>query len=142
LLFIQAGDEPIQGSGGTPIANRIPCDDGRRVLLTAGNENNLMSVGLEKHLPGDATLRLAAYDGNDPATIDAMHAAGELVMIPHTESRPLDYLQMMPFDGMEVYNLHAAIDPDIRKDAFGLDSYAAAAAILPFTTTDEEGPQP
>jgi hypothetical protein len=142
LLFIQPGDEPIQSTGGTAIANRIPCGDGRRMLLLAGNENDLMSVGLEQHLPGDATARLAAYKGNDPATIDAMHAAGALVMIPHTESRTMDYLQTMPFDGMEVYNLHAAIDPDIRRDFFGLEAFAAGAAVLPFTTHDEEGPEP
>jgi hypothetical protein len=142
LLFIQPGDDPIQGNAGTAIANRIPCEDGRHVLLTAGNENNLMSVGLEQHLPGDAAARLSAYDGDDPATIDAMHTAGALVMIPHTESRPIDYLQTMPFDGMEVYNLHAAIDPDIRKDFFGLDGFAAGVSILPFTSTGDDGPEP
>jgi hypothetical protein len=142
LLFIQPGDEPIQGTGGTAIANRIPCARGGRVLLAAGNEDSLMSVGLAQHLPGDATERLAAYNADDPATVDAMHAAGALVMIPHTESRPLSYLQMMPFDGMEVYNLHAAIDPDIRQYIFGLNAYGAFGAILPFATTDAAGPEP
>jgi hypothetical protein len=142
LLFIEAGDEPVKDAGGAVIANRIGCGDGRTVLITAGNENSLMSVGLERHVPGTAAERRAIYEGDDAATVEAMRAAGALVMIPHTEQRSLEYLAATSFDGMEIYNLHAAIDPDIRRDSLGLDSYAAAASILPFTKFDPEGPEP
>lgn len=142
LLFIEAGDVPVTSPAGDVIGNRVDCGDGRSVLLTEGNENALMSIGLTHHLPGDAAAREALYGGDDPATVQAMHDAGALVMINHTESRPLDYLQTMPFDGMEVYNLHAAIDPEIREQDLGLDGYAAVAGILPFTKFGDEDPQP
>ena len=142
LLFIEAGDDPVKDAGGAVIANRIPCGDGRSVLITAGTENSLMSVGLERHVPGTAAERSTLYGGDDAATVEAMRAAGALVMIPHTEQRTHEYLAAMPFDGMEVYNLHAAIDPDIRRDSLGLDPYAAAANILPFTKHDPDGPEP
>ncbi len=142
LLFIQPGDEPILGPDGAPIGNFVACTNGRRVLVTAGNENTLMSVGLEHHVPGDWKTRLLTYEGADLATVDAMHAAKALVFVPHTESRTPEWLASMPVDGIEIYNVHAAIDPDIRRDFFGLDAFAAAASILPFTRQDEDGPQP
>jgi len=140
LFFVQPGDTPVLGTAGTRIANRVDCGDGRRVLVMVGNENRLMTAGLEKHLPGDATTRLASYDGDDAATIDAMHAAGALVFVPHSESRPDDYLATMPFDGMEIYNIHAAIDPDIRKEFFKLDGFAAAVNVLAYSTDDTRVP--
>jgi hypothetical protein len=142
LLFIEAGDDPVMGAGGAVIANRIPCDGGRAALITAGTEDSLMSVGLERHVADTIEARKAIYVGDDAATAEAMRAAGALVMIPHTEQRTHEYLAAMQFDGMEVYNLHAAIDPDIRRDSLGLDPYAAAANILPFTKHDPEGPEP
>ncbi|MRG92891.1 hypothetical protein [Polyangium spumosum] len=142
LLFIQPGDEPVLGADGAPIGNYVACGDGRRVLVAAGNENSLMSVGLERHLPGDPEARLAAYQGEDAATVAAMHEAGALVIVPHTESRDPAWLASLPVDGIEVYNVHAAIDPDIRRDFFGLDAFAAGVSILPFTRQDEDGPQP
>jgi hypothetical protein len=136
LFLAGPGDVPVLGASGTRIASKVDCGDGRRVLVMVGNENRLMTAGLEKHLAGDATTRLSAYDGDDVATVEAMHAAGALVWVPHSESRPDDYLAAMPFDGMEIYNIHAAIDPDIRKNFFKLDSYAAAVSVLAYSTDD------
>lgn len=142
LLFIQPGDEPVKGADGAPMANFIPCADGRKVMLMTGNENDLMTVGIEKHLPGDAETRKAMYESDGAATVDAMHDVGALVFLAHTESRSPDYLKTIPVDGVEIFNIHAAIDPDIRKDYFGLDAYAGAASILPFARQDEDGPEP
>ncbi|MDI1443754.1 hypothetical protein [Polyangium sp. 6x1] len=142
LLFIQPGDEPILGADGAPIGNYVACGDGRRVLVTAGNENTFMSVGLERHLPGDPATRRAIYEGEDATTVDAMHEAGALVFVAHTESRTPEWLASMPYDGFEIYNIHAAIDPDIRRDYLGLESLGGGASILPFTRQDEDGPQP
>jgi hypothetical protein len=136
LFFVAPGDTPVLGAQGTRIANRVDCGDGRRVLVMVGNENRLMTAGLERHLAGDAATRAAAYDGDDPATVDAMHAAGALVFIPHSESRADDYLAAMPFDGMEIYNVHAAIDPKIRKTYLGLEDYGAAVGVLGYAADD------
>jgi hypothetical protein len=142
LLFIQPGDEALTDPDGAPFANFIPCADGRRVLLMTGNENKLMSVGIEKHLPGDAETRKATYESDGAATVEAMHGVNALVFLAHTESRTPEYLKTIPVDGVEIFNIHAAIDPDIRKDHLGLDGFAAAASILPFTRQDEDGPHP
>jgi hypothetical protein len=142
LLFLAEGDEPVISPSGAVIGNRLACADGRRALLMAGNEDPLMSIGLERHLPGDAAAREALYNSDTPETAQAMRDAGALVIVPHTESRAPGYLSAMPFDGVEIYNLHAAIDPDIRAESFGLDGYAAAAGILPFTASGEAEPQP
>ncbi len=142
LLFIQPGDEPLTDPDGAPFANFIPCADGRRTLLMTGNENTLMSVGIEKHVPGDLKTRKSTYESDGPDTVQAMHDAGALVFLAHTESRTPEYLKTIPVDGVEIFNIHAAIDPDIRADYLGLDAYAAAASILPFTRQDEDGPQP
>lgn len=142
LLFIEPGDEPLFDSNGAPIANFIPCKGGRRVMVMVGNENTLMSAGLERHLPGDPAARFALYDGKEVTTADAMHDAKALVLVAHTESKEHAWLSSMPIDGVEIYNVHAAIDPNIRKDYLGLDSLAAGVSILPFTRQDEDGPQP
>ncbi|UQA62145.1 hypothetical protein [Polyangium aurulentum] len=142
LLYIGEGDEPIKGADGAPIGNYVSCGDGRRVLVTAGTENALMPIGLERHVPGDAEARRTTYKSDEPAAAEAMHAAGALLMTAHTESRTPEWLAAIPFDGIEVYNLHAAIDPDIREDSLGLDGLAAAAGILPFTRLDEDAPEP
>ncbi|HRI63271.1 MAG TPA: hypothetical protein PK156_03515 [Polyangium sp.] len=142
LLFIQPGDEPLTDPDGAPFGNFIPCADGRRVLLMTGNENTLMAVGIDKHLPGDAQTRKALYESDGATTVQAMHDVGALVFLAHTESRTPEYLKTIPVDGVEIYNIHAAIDPDIRRDYLGLDAYAAGASILPFTRQDEDGPEP
>lgn len=142
LLFLREGDEPVKGPDGSVIANAVACPDGRRVLVSAGHEDALMSVGLTRHVPGDAAQRDALYNSDTPEAVDAMHAAGALVFVPHTESHSLDYLKSAHFDGIEVFNLHASIDPDIRSDYLGLDAYSAVAAVLPFATFNEGAPEP
>jgi len=142
LLFIQPGDEPLTNADGAPFANFIPCADGRRVLLMTCTDDPLMSVGVEKHLPGNVENRKALYESDGAATVDAMHGVGALVFLAHTESRTPEYLATIPVNGVEIFNIHAAIDPDIRKDYLGLDAFAGAAAILPFTRQDEDGPEP
>ncbi len=136
------GDELVLGSDGAPIGNRMACADGRKVLLLVGHEDAIMSLGIERHLPGTIDERMAIYNGEDAATMDALHAAGGLVAINHPEGRTPEYLASVPFDAIEIYNLHAAIDPDIRKDSLGLDPYGAAASLIPFLQHDEYGPEP
>lgn len=140
LFFVGPTDKVVLDGAGAKIGNRVDCGDGRSVLVMVGNENRLMTAGLERHLPGDAAARLSAYDGDDVATVTAMHDAGALVIIPHTEQRADDYLAAMPFDGMEIYNLHAAMDPKIRPAYLGLDGYAAAVNLLAFVTNPDLEP--
>lgn len=142
LLFVESGDEPVTGAGGATIASRMTCDDGRHVLVMNGFEDELMALGLERHVPGTVEERSALYNGSDASTIDAVRAAGAVVAVAHTESRDPAFLEAADIDAVEIYNLHAALDPDIRKDFLGLDPFAPAAALLPFLQQSPDTPEP
>ncbi|MCB9595229.1 MAG: hypothetical protein H6719_21100 [Sandaracinaceae bacterium] len=133
-LWIEGDDEPVM-DGGELVANRMACPDGHRVLITVGSENALMPVGLRHH-PGDSTdpeAIGAIYDGTDAAAIAAMRAAGALVWQAHTEGRSVDELRASGVDGLELYNLHANLAPDIREELLGLEPLSFVDDLLLFT---------
>jgi hypothetical protein len=103
--------------------------------VTAGSENTLMPIGLERHPgdPGDPAALEALYDGSDPAAIAAFRAAGALVWQAHTEGVELDVLRARDLDGLEIYNLHANVAPDIRRDHLGLPPSDFFPALFEFT---------
>jgi hypothetical protein len=142
LFSVRGDDELILGGGGTPIASRLGCDDGHRVLLTVGSENPLMPIMLDRHVDGDVAQRHATYNGDEVADADAMRAAGATLWIPHAESRTFAELAPLAPSGIEVYQLHANIDPDIREEFLGLDSGGAITAVVEFADTNPEGPEP
>lgn len=142
LLLARGDDELVLGTGGTAIASRLACDDGHRVLLTVGGENPLMPVMLDRHVDGTVAERHAIYDGQDAAAADAMRAAGAVLWIPHTESRTAQELMPLVPSGIEVYQLHANIDPDIREEFLGLEAGAAIEAVVQFADTNPTGPEP
>ncbi|MBA3541669.1 MAG: hypothetical protein H0T79_18795 [Deltaproteobacteria bacterium] len=45
-------------------------------------------------------------------------------------------------DGLEIYNLHANIDPNIRRDFLGLPEAGAIQAVVNFADTNPGGPEP
>jgi hypothetical protein len=129
-----AGDEPLM-EGGAVVAARWACADGHRVIITAGSENDLMPIALERH-PIDSTdpvMLEAAYDADGPDAVASFRAAGGLVFIPHTEQRPLDYLRTIGVDGIEIFNIHAAVDPRIRSEHLGLPGSDHLVDLLAFT---------
>jgi hypothetical protein len=71
-----------------------------------------------------------------------MRAAGALVWIPHTESRPIADLRAIGPDGIEVYNLHANLDPEIRRDHLGLPAAEAISRAVEFADTNPGHPEP
>ena len=151
LTDAAAGDEPVRERG-TVIGNSLRCDDGvapgQRVLLTAGGENQLMPVGLHRHLGDTPDERAANMKAESPAAVQAFHNAGGAVLLPHGESRSLELIKTLAaggLDGMEVYNLHANIDPTIRSTYLGLEALGAVAGLapwLPATPIEEGGPEP
>jgi hypothetical protein len=142
-LFVRRdGDTIVNGTGGTPIAARLACPDGPGPLITVGTENPIMAVMLDTHVPGNVAERHAVYNGDDPATVAALRAAGALVWIPHTEQRTTAELLTLDPDGLEIYQLHANIDPDIRRDHLGLEPAGAISAVLAFADTSPAGPEP
>lgn len=141
LFSMRGADQPVM-RGADQIASRIVCDDGHQVLVTVGGENDLMPIMLDHHPPGTLAERHAIYNGNDAATSAAYRAAGGLVWVAHTESKTLETLREVTPDGIEVYNLHANIDPDIRKDYLGLSSGGAISAAIVFADNQPGHPEP
>jgi hypothetical protein len=76
--------------------------------------------------------RHQVYNGSDTATVAAFRGAGALAWVAHTESVPIELLRELKLDGLEVFNLHAAIDPDIRRDHLNLDPTEALERVLEF----------
>lgn len=142
LFNMRGTDQPVL-RGGMQIASRILCDDGHQVLVTVGGENDLMPIMLDRHVTA-ATVqeRHAIMNGNDAAASAAFRDAGGLVWVAHTESKTIDTLHTVTPDGIEVYNLHANIDPNIRKDYLGLPSADAIASAVNFADTQPGHPEP
>ena len=104
-LWLQDGDEAIAGPDG-PVGTRWACPgEDHTVLLTAGFESDLMPVMLTRK------PARALHSGDDAETADALRDHGALVLQAHIEDRDLEQLRSIGLDGLEVYNLHANIDP-------------------------------
>lgn len=126
LLLIRGDDEPVLGDAGTPIASWLKCPDGHRVLVMPGVESqSMMPFGLEEHVP-------AAYDQNTPEGFAAIKEAGALAWVAHTEGREVAQLATLGLDGIELYQLHANLDPEIREEDLGLPGDDYLDEVLPF----------
>jgi hypothetical protein len=127
-----AGDELVL-KGDAPIANRVACPDGTKVLLMAGHEDDLMPIGMEGHYPGDAQARSDFYGRRDAEAAGIYRAQlNALVIQNHTEQYTVDDLAAIGFDGVEVFNAHAALLPAIRQDYLGVPGSGALDGTLPF----------
>ncbi|MBP8806841.1 MAG: hypothetical protein KBG48_29655 [Kofleriaceae bacterium] len=141
-LFLTAADDRLLPSSTAPVAALRKCTDEHSVVLTVGGENPLMPIMLDRHVPGDAAARHAAYDADTPEAVATFRAAGAQVWIPHTEQRTTAELVRLAPDGIEIYNLHANLDPDIREQYLGLDRGGAIQAVLAFGEQATSGPEP
>ncbi len=142
-LFVRrGGDQLVLGSGGAPIASRLACPDGPGPLVTVGGENPLMPIMLDRHVAGSIEERRDLYNGRDAASVAAFRDAGALVWVPHTEGWTTPELAAVAPDGIEIYQLHANIDPDIRAERLGLPAAGAIQAVVEFADTNPTGPEP
>ncbi len=142
LFSMRGGDQPVRNGTGEQIASRMTCADGHVVTFTVGGENELMPIMLDRHVAGTVAERHATYDGADATAAAAFRTAGGLVWVAHTESKSLALLREIAPDGLEVYNLHANIDPDIRRDFLDLPPAGAIAAAAEFADTSAGHPEP
>ncbi|NOY27249.1 MAG: hypothetical protein GXP62_15375 [Oligoflexia bacterium] len=144
-------DDPTAGAflpddGGTllpsatdPRVYRYTCDDGRVVNWYPGVEDEIMPVGLNQHVPGDAAERDTLYNQGDAAALTAFADAGAVSMLAHTEGRDIETLKTQVDEGLqgvEVFNLHAAFDPTIRSEDLGLDPTSWLIDMAMFTAAD------
>jgi hypothetical protein len=141
-LFSMRGTDEAIMRGADQIGSRMRCEDGHEVSIMVGGENDLMPIMLDRHPPGTVEERHATYNGNDEASATAFREAGGLVWLAHTESQPLDRMRAIRPDGIEVYNLHANLDPDIRRDYLGLSAAGAIQEALLFADSNPGHPEP
>jgi hypothetical protein len=137
-LLLQRGSDELVMNGDLPVASRMTCPNGHQVLFTVGGENDLMPVAVDQHpegVTGDALHDY--YNADTPEAIAAFRANGGLAWQPHSEQRTIEHIRELAPDGMEIYQLHANIDPDIRRDWLGLDSAGAIQAVAEFADTGD-----
>ena len=135
LWHSRAGDQPLMDEG-VQIGNTIGCPDGRALHWMPGIEDELMPVGLRAHVSADPVENDALYNRDDADAIAAVRGVGALPFIAHTEQRQLDVLRAQVASGVvgvELFNLHAAFDPDLRAEFLGLERADWLAAIAPMT---------
>ncbi|HCP45665.1 MAG TPA: hypothetical protein DIU15_06470 [Deltaproteobacteria bacterium] len=131
LLLLRGEDDPILGSSGTAVANRMQCADGHSVLVLPGVESDSMMVlGLQDHLS-------TGY-GGDKAAYQAARDEGAVAWIAHTEERNVDHLKTLGLHGVELYQLHANLDPGIREEFLGLGGLDYLGELTPFFFPDED----
>jgi len=140
LFSMRGSDRPVL-VGGEQVASQMTCADGHVVTFTVGGENELMPVMLDRHVTGTIAERHAIYNDETGTATTAFHDAGGLTWVAHTESKTLDLLRTAA-DGIEVYNLHANIDPEIRRDFLGLDPSSALTEAAEFADTNDGHPEP
>ncbi|MCM0605174.1 MAG: hypothetical protein KA715_03720 [Xanthomonadaceae bacterium] len=137
LLLYQAGDVLINSGLGTSYYNRmVGCDGGAFApVLSAGFETlSMIGIGLKAHLTSDPTesVRRSAYEGTTAATRVLIQSAPSegVVIIPHTEDKSVATIQSLGPDAIELYNLHANLDPKIRKRSLGAGGYSVIGGMI------------
>lgn len=140
LLYVEGTDELVLGDDERPYANWIGCEDGHRVLLRAGAEDSLMPLGLRAHVAEDFETRHAIMNGYTAEDAAAMRAQDALIWVAHTEQRTAADLNEIGVEGMEVYQLHANLDPRIREEWLGLDSLGPVAQLFPLLANNTTMP--
>ena len=132
LLYLpDEGDELVYDDDNLPIANRITCPGGFVTTLMAGTENDLMPVHIHHHVEGTNDDRHALYGRSDPAAVPLMQDLGATVIVNHDEGWAIPDLVALQPDGVEIFQLHAAIMPDMRVE-LGVDPIGYIFDILSF----------
>lgn len=130
LLFLEAGDVAVQKSG-VDIANSIGCSDGFPAVMAPGLEGKLLALGMENHIAGTVDQRKAVYGGDQAAQQTQLETdTNAVVAVPHTESRDIAALITLQPKVIEIYNLHANLDPKLRKAYLGLKPFEHIAKFL------------
>lgn len=136
----ESGDALVLGDDGTPIANVLACPDGagtRPAVLRVGFEGtHTMPVALQRHLDPAALEKVPLKDETPEeqraAVVDAIHQAGGVALIAHSEEDELsaETIAALPLDGMEMYNFHAnfnAVLSDAPERLFELEAFVDPA---------------
>ncbi len=125
-LLNRGDDEVVFNEAGDAVAAWFECGDGHRVLVLPGLEDDLMPLGMEADV-------LDASESLTPESVQALQTeANAVVFVPHTEQYEPEDLEHLGLDGVELYQLHANLAPDIREEDLGLDPFGYIGDVAPF----------
>jgi hypothetical protein len=133
-LLLAGGNDTLAPDSSAPIFNQLSdCNNGHQPQLSVGFEGQLMPVLMQNHLETEEALRLELYQKNDSTTVTRLKAeSNALVFVPHTEKWSINDLEALGVDGIEIYNLHANLDPKIRDPYLKLGRFDPALNLLPY----------
>ena len=132
LLLARTDDEPATDADGNVVGTRMTCESGHQVLLLPGVESgDMMPLALD--------VTMDSYSGDTAEDFDRITEAGGLRWIAHTETRDVEHLGTLGLEGIELYQLHANLAPDLREDYLGLDPYSYLGEVGPFFFPDTQG---
>ena len=83
-----------------------------------------MPLGQQADVNGAANTRT-------PENVALLREAGAVVWQAHTEERTYEELEPLGLDGIELYQLHANLDPD-NRELMGLDPFGYLGDVAPF----------
>ncbi len=138
LLWFE-GDDTMLYEDGNPVANEMVCPEGQTPIYMPGFEDALMPVGVTRHFSDDLDERHELYNNYDGETVEALTEMGAVVLVAHTEHRDLQVLSGLAehgLAGVEMFNLHAMVDPNKRSEDLGLDPTSWLTDAAPFTSPD------
>jgi len=112
------------------------------VMYLPGIEDDVMPLGLDRHVAPHGEEADALYNNTSQELFDAVADAGGMVFQAHPEELDLETLaerQDMGMVGLEVFQLHAMLDPESREEIYGLDPFGWIEDIGTFTVPDATG---
>lgn len=138
--YWREGDAWIGGTARTGLLMRCgPEHGGHEAALFPGGENDLMPVGLDRHVGdhlavGSAELH-RLYDAWGEEQVAAFRQAGGVTFVNHAEARTTDEIAGLSVDGIEIYNIHAMLKALLA-------GAASIGDISEFLRTDGGAPPP
>ena len=140
LHLPEMGDELLLDAHDRPVANVLRCENDSKVTIMAGTENHIMPIHLHQHPGGTVQDRYELYGRSDPAVVPILRDLGASVAVNHPEGWSIQSLIELAPDAVEIFNLHAAIDPDLREQ-LGLQGLDFLDELMAFLT-DPLKPEP
>jgi hypothetical protein len=134
LLLHDSTKDTLILKAGLPYANQVgSCDNQFTPTLLVGFESKLMAMGMTKHLDPDIAIRTGLYNEETNAIKGRLDTETEaIVAIPHTESRSFNLINTIDPHAIEIYNIHANVDPKIRNKDLNWSPFEDLPGILTY----------
>ncbi len=133
LLFTSRSEEQIHSPKGEGVAKLMTCKNGHKAFFAPGLEGRLLALGMERHVGADYRSRRDLYSDDAPSSVGPLQKIAEaVVVIPHTESKSLELIQRSNADALEIYNLHANFDPNIRRNYLHVAPFSHLFSFLDY----------